>query len=644
MHRPFLRTALAVALANCFNANAAGTAVDDEAAVVVTATRVPYRDANAPYASEIHTRAMIESSGAQTLYDYLAQRSSVNIAPSFGDRFAPLIDMRGYGLETGYQNIVVSIDGQRLNNIDMSPQLIGAIPLNAIDHIEITKGSGSVVQGDGAMAGSIQIYTRPTTGVSVGSYVGSQGSLGANVAAGTQGDNYALSLSADHSRFGGYSESDVTGSKDASEMRNERAKLGFRPLQSLWLNLDASDTYIDTRYPNPLTLAQFNADPAQSGGPDPYTRQLFRTGQWRLGGELEIDERSKATLSYNQEDKRSDFFWHGGPSSTMNYRYNTTDLAFVRAGEALDVTTGLQVFDGTRFDATDQTKKNNRALYAQLAYRLGETTLSAGARRETVEYEYVPSAGASLSQSNSLHAWDLGLNQRLNPNYSLFANLNKSFQAPDIDRFFLFGGAFNAFIQPATAKTLTVGLNRTAPGNRFKIDVFRANLNDEIYYNPLTWANTNIDKSHKYGLEVQEFWKATQALSFNANYAYVRAIIDSTAQGGGAFDGRELPGVPHHSLGLSGTYRFSGNSDVTLSQNWKSSSYAIGDFANNGSQRQAAYNVTNLAYRYRTSHVEYFATVQNLLNHHNGIWVGDDNIYPVDFARTILVGIKASIQ
>ena len=152
--------------------------------IKVTATRIAYAEVDATYASEVHTRTMIDRSGAQTLFDYLAQHSSVNVAPNFGNRFTPMLDMRGYGSENGYQNIAVSLDGQRLNNIDMVPQLLGAIPLSAIDRIEITKGSGSVLNGDGAMAGAIQIHTRPYSGVSVGAYTRPARARGGDNAAG----------------------------------------------------------------------------------------------------------------------------------------------------------------------------------------------------------------------------------------------------------------------------------------------------------------------------------------------------------------------------------------------------------------------------------------------------------------------------
>ena len=148
----YSRMAIATALSLSFQPVFAPP--NDDAAVVVTATRIPYRDVEATFASEVHTRSMIERSGATTLGDYLGQHSSLTVMPSYGNRLTPTIEMRGYGLETGNQNVVISIDGQRLNTIDTVPQLLGAIPLASIDRIEITKGAGSVLHGDGAMAGA----------------------------------------------------------------------------------------------------------------------------------------------------------------------------------------------------------------------------------------------------------------------------------------------------------------------------------------------------------------------------------------------------------------------------------------------------------------------------------------------------------
>src|SRR4051812_28130633 len=85
--------------------------------VTVKANRFEHKDTETTYASEIHTAKEIEVSGAATLYDFLAQQTLLNVSPNIGNRATPAINLRGYGTENGFQNVVITIDGQRLNNI-----------------------------------------------------------------------------------------------------------------------------------------------------------------------------------------------------------------------------------------------------------------------------------------------------------------------------------------------------------------------------------------------------------------------------------------------------------------------------------------------------------------------------------------------
>ena len=77
-------------------------------------------DVTAPFSSEVYTLDDIKASKSSNIYDFLTQNTSLTLAPSSGNRFSQSIAARGYGLTNGYQNIVVTLNGRRLNNIDMS--------------------------------------------------------------------------------------------------------------------------------------------------------------------------------------------------------------------------------------------------------------------------------------------------------------------------------------------------------------------------------------------------------------------------------------------------------------------------------------------------------------------------------------------
>ncbi|MCF8151258.1 MAG: TonB-dependent receptor [Sulfuritalea sp.] len=615
----------------------------DDAAVVVTATRVSHRETEATHAAEVHSRRMIENSGATTLLDYLGQHSSLTVMPNYGNRFTPVIEMRGYGLEAGNQNVVVSIDGQRLNNIDLQPQLLGAIPLSAVDRIEIAKGTGSVMQGDGAMAGAINITTRHHDGVSFGISTGSHGALAASATAGMSGDTLSLTVSADNDRHGGFSAPDSSGKKDASSLRAERARLTATPTHDLTLRLDLSSAHVDTRYANALTLAQFNANPAQNGGANIFTNYVSDVDRWRAGMEYRISDTLKLTADHHRLDQQNaSTAWWG--SFKAGYDAEGNDVALIYTGPSLSLTVGWQQADASRTQTTNRTAKDNSGQYFQGAYRHGNTTFSLGGRHEKVDYSYTPTAGARTTGNHRLSAWDAGINHRLTEKYTVFGNVNASFQAPDVDRFFNAGGAFNGLIAPARAKTLTVGIHRDAGrDNRFKLALFRANLTNEIYYDPIGFNNTNIDKSHKQGIEVHQYWKATADVSINANYAWTKAVIDRENSAAGAYAGKEMPGVPRHSLNLAATYAINASSDATLTHSWRAKSYAIGDFDNNNAQRQAAFEATNLSFRHKRNSMDYFVTFNNIFNRVNGVWTGDNSIYPMNFSRSLIAGINVRI-
>lgn len=647
-------SAAAVAVCAAFPATSAIAAGEHALEpVIVSATRIDLPDVDAPYASEVHTRKDIERSGATTLVDYLSRQTSIQVAPSFGNRFTPSLNMRGYGLTDGHQNVVISVDGRRLNNIDMVPQLLGGIALADIDRIEITKGSGSVLHGDGATAGSVQIYTKPRDGVSVEAFGGSHGTLGGTIAAGLVRDQFTLSATVDHGQTDGFSDKDPSGHSDESTADTWRVGATARPIDRLKLNADAGQSRIDTRYPSPLSEAQFRDDPAQNDG-GVYTHQRSDATYWNIGAEYRFADAWQLSARHGTEDKTSKFL--GAWLSQSDYTYDSDELAVQYLGDSLSATAGVQGFDGVRKGEDDRTWKRNLAWFLQGQYTFDKLTLSAGARRERVEYEHRSDAGDRLKDDARLTAWDVGFNFRIDPALSVFGNYNDAYQAPDIDRFFICSEfdlnfscvrtGFNAFIEPAHARTLTLGFNHVLPSNRLKVSVFHARLKDEIYFDPFTFTNTNLDRSHKYGLELQDTWQITPALTGSLNYAWARAMIDRDG-GSGSFDGKELPTVPRHNLVLGLSFRMSDAGTLNLSHTWRSKAWADGDFDNNA-PRQREFQSTDAVYRHRvTKDVELYAAVSNLFAHENGVWVESTFrppvvIYPVDFTRTWKLGARIS--
>ena len=631
-------TLAAAAVTTLFVSTPAVLAQSDDVGIIVMANRIATRESETTYSAEVHTRKQIEQSGASNLFDYLGHHSSVRIAPNFGNRQTPQIDMRGYGLGDGYQNVVVTVDGVRQNNIDQSGSLIGSIPMADIERIEITKGSGSVLFGDGATAGTIQITTRRRSGGTVEAFAGSFGAFGTTASAGTQSGMLSLDGSVTRSNTDGYSKEDPTGHKDRSTVDQWRFDAALAPSDTVRVKAGAGRVDIDTRYTGALTLAQFESNPAQSNG-SPYTHQRFRSDIWHVGADAWLTSDLKFIAEHRSEDKRSEFV--GSPAADYDYQSNDLGLVWSRGDDT--VMAGIQNFDGDRSSGTTTTSKNTLGAYLQGQVRLDAFKVTAGARRERVEYENRLSGSPAQAAAHRLTAADLGANYRMGERVTVFANVNRAYQAPDIDRFFLFGGGFNGFIEPMRVTTFNAGVHYASASHQARAVLFHARLKNEIYLDPFTFDNTNIDQSHKQGLELHDRWQVAKGLVVVADYTWTRAIIDSEERGAGAFNGKEMPGVSRHAASLGTELRANSRTTLGATFAWRGAAWALGDFDNNNSQRQRPYASFDVRANYKVKDdLEAFASVENLFARENGFWIADNAIYPVNFKRSFRAGIRAS--
>ncbi len=613
--------------------------------ITVNSSAIKTDEKNATFATEIYTKEDIQKSKAKDVYNFLSSQTSVNVAPNYGNTFSQKIDLRGYGVENGYQNVVVLVNGRRLNNVDMSSQLLSSIPVESIEKIEILKGTGSVGYGDGANAGVINIITNGKNDNYIKSYVGNNGTKNGTLSFGHNFEKVIINGYIDNTSTDG-SRVDVNNDKDENYNKNKSFNITYFPTDDLELNLTRTYSNMNIKYAGKLTFDEYKDNPNKANS---FTEQYFRSYVTSTGAKYNINNNLSVDVDYNDENKLSKYssgwtsvYDYNSFGTKLNYNYQDLKIAF-----------GIDGFNGDRIGTSDTTNKTNKAAFVSGEYNISDDLkVSSGIRRENVEYKYEPDNSDTLKDDNYLNAYDLGLNYQLDENSSLFANYNKSFQAPDIDRFFAStwvnnGGnwtsttSFNGFIEPSNVNNYTVGYNNIQKDNKLKISLFRADLKNEIYYYKVGFVNrnTNIDESHKYGLEVFDKYLINDNLYTSANYSYIIAKIDEENEGNGSYNGKDLPGVSRHNITVNLGYDIN-NINTVLSHTYRNSTFAANDFGNNFNQKQEAYNSTDLGTSYTYQNLELFAKIQNLLNEDNGLWIKDDNIYPINFKRTYYAGMK----
>ena len=133
-----------------------GAQAGKEAEVLVTASRDTRQASEVPANVTVITSGEIQQADCVSIVDALENLGGVYIRSITGNPATSEVGMRGFG-ENSSGRVLVLLDGQRLNGPDMAGINWLQIPVNNIERIEIVRGSGSVLYGDSAVAGVINV-------------------------------------------------------------------------------------------------------------------------------------------------------------------------------------------------------------------------------------------------------------------------------------------------------------------------------------------------------------------------------------------------------------------------------------------------------------------------------------------------------
>lgn len=123
--------------------------------VVVTGTGTKHLLKDAPVQTEVISRKMLESYGGKNIEDILGALTA-SFAFNEGDMGS---QMQLGGLGNSY--ILILVDGKRLHGDNGGENDLGLIDPHSIERIEIVKGAQSALYGSDAIAGVINIITKP---------------------------------------------------------------------------------------------------------------------------------------------------------------------------------------------------------------------------------------------------------------------------------------------------------------------------------------------------------------------------------------------------------------------------------------------------------------------------------------------------
>ena len=525
------------------------------------------------------TREQIERSPQATLADIIGREAGVQTSSFYGGSNAvgTTVDLRGFGV-SGPSNTLVLINGRRLNDWDLPGFDLSTIARDSVERIEITRGnSGAVLYGDGAVGGVINIVTRTGTGLpnqvrvegGVGSFATKEGNLSASGSA--RIFSYFLNGNANYS----------DGYRDNNELQQKSAVGDFRwtfAKGSVYLNIAADDQKLGL--PGPRNVApvisvdELHGDRRGTGTPFDYGDKQGARGTlgftYMLGRGVELIVDGGARTKAQQ----GAFFF-----SPTTGAYVDTDLTTLSLTPRINITqpffglpsriiTGIDLYDTDYQSGRSKFKgdapihvydggQQTLAAYWQQTVSISPTTdVSAGGRiqqnKTTARDTFDPTApnngpgfvsppGTPLDQSETNHAWHLGIEQKVIPGVIAFARAAQSFRVANIDERV---GASPTFL-PTDFDLRTQKSHDWEAGLRFRFGPFslqssyyHMELTDEIHFDPVNFLNTNLDPTRRQGVETIASFQVTREVRLRGNLTYTDAEFRA-----GPFAGNKVPMV-----------------------------------------------------------------------------------------------------
>ena len=549
-------------------------------------------------ASTVITAEEIAHSPAQTLQEIIAQTPGVQLTSLFGgvNGAKTSVDLRGFGA-FATSNVLVLINGRRLNDIDMAGVDFSTIPRDSIERIEITRGnSGAVLYGDNAIGGVINIVLKngvggPPVAMRAEAGVGSFNQRMASVSTALNSGPWSTSFYGNAIKSDGYREN------NALDQRNGVGNLNYTtPDLKAFLTVTGDDQKLGFpggRIVDPsigvnelVTNRRGAATPFDYGNQQGASATAGFTKTLWNGAELIVDGgvRDKKT--------QSGFFGtipFASPFPSFSSTYNDASLQTWSITPRLSIKNSIlgvpsQILTG--IDYYDATFRQDRGAFKGLApthiYDMSQQTLagywqhtvgllpttdfSYGARIQNTSLSARDRFDASapgcamffncsdqaspLDSNETQYALHVGLEHRLNNTFSLFGRAARAFRTPTVDERvssgpFFVPGTFQ--LKTQTSHDVEGGFRVKAGAFQMQSSIYNMDIENEIHFIPALFYNVNLDPTRRYGSETSASLRVSDSVTLRSGMAYTRAVFRE-----GPFAGRDVPaGVPIHCYGRS---------------------------------------------------------------------------------------------
>jgi outer membrane receptor protein involved in Fe transport len=631
--------------------------------LVVTGTRVEDEVKSLPQSVTVITSEDIKQAPSNNLVDLLSREVGIQLRSSFGHDKWGGVDLRGFG-DTSASNVVVLVDGVRINPPDATGPDLTSVPLDLIERIEILRGAGSVLYGDGAVGGVVNIITRKGTGQPAFRALASAGSFGTldgRSSLGGEVRKLRFNANADQYATEGFRDNGFLKKKDLGLFLGRN--LGGR------VSLRASAAYHEDEYglPGPVSRDDFGSAGGRRSTRFPHDEGGSQDQRYTAGMDMDLGLLGQLELNRAYHFREVDYILGFTPlldredqTSTIDEDTRSFSARQVKVFEAWGLEHRLQL--GVDHEATgyvrsapSQAMRHNsrleklgafaagrvgltRELTAHLGYRYG---VFSGLFRED-EFLWFGDVrrwvnGDQFDERWRKSAWDLGLVYAPRPDTSFFASLATSYRFPNVDEL----AQAEDGLGPQTGAHLEVG-GRRSFGDRAEasITLFVTRIEDEIYYgeDPATGiaVNRNYERpTLRRGVEVEVRARPARGLYAWANGTFMEARFEGMSG--------YIPLVPRYQARVGLEWEMREGLTASAAAAWVGKRFDGNDPTNVLYEPLPAYETVDVKLTWRRKTLTFFVGVNNLFDQAYATAAYSESLYPMP-GRNVYAGVSILLE
>jgi len=504
--------------------------------VTITAMRLERNVADVPVATHIVTNKKIQLIPAQHAGDVLSSFGGITIKGSADLNSLQTISLRG---STDSQ-VLVLLDGQRLNNSQSASLDFSTFPVDFIEKIEIVRGGHSALYGTNAVGGVINIISKSSQvdqnlSAGITSGVGSWNAQFNTIHMAQQLGRFNYYVAFNNLRSDGdysYKASDgSSATRENNDLKKNEAfiKANYKVTDSSLLQFFTSYGTWERGLPGPISF--------------PSTTQRLKETRNMYNLAYENSASASWLFKTNVYVHRSDqTYTDSSPYATEDTDHNNEAIGF-NFQNRYALSDWLQISSGYDFrqDRLNSTKYDECSRDIHGIYLMGEVTTEAVRMPVFHKIILVPALRYDkFTDYEGQFSPKLGIvfSHGGRSMLSLRANVGSSFRAPTFNDLFWpadMWSAGNPDLKPEKGLNYDMGLlaefhpeagQVNVEISYFVNDIENLNMWKEV--SPWFWQPQNIDKSLTRGTEVQLSWSLFQnKMNVRAAHTYLDATYNS---------------------------------------------------------------------------------------------------------------------